>query len=127
MSKVTLKQLAVVTVDALEKGQSVDKVAKQLAGLLIAERRSRDIAGLVRAVEKEFDRRGKVQVTVTSANKVDNATMSKLAQALDVKNPYFYEVIDQSVIGGVKASSLDKEIDLTVKGKLMQFKANLSK
>jgi F0F1-type ATP synthase delta subunit len=127
MSKVTLKQLAVVTVDALEKGQSVDKVAKQLAGLLIAERRSRDIAGLVRAVEKEFDRRGKVQVTVTSANKVDDATMSKLAQALDVKNPYFYEVIDQSVIGGVKASSLDKEIDLTVKGKLMQFKANLSK
>lgn len=127
MSKVTLKQLATVAVDALEKGASIDKVATQVAGLLVAERRSREIAGFVRAVEKELARRGQTQVTITSAHKVDATVMQQLAKALEIEKPFFHEVIDPSVIGGVAANSLDREIDLTIKGKLMKLKANLSK
>jgi F0F1-type ATP synthase delta subunit len=127
MSNVTLKQLATVAVDALENGASIDSVATQVAGLLVAERRSRDSAGFVRAVEKELARRGQTQVTITSAHKVDVAIMKQLAAALEIEKPFFHEVIDPAVIGGVKASSLDREIDLTVMGKLMKLKANLSK
>lgn len=126
MTKTHNKQLAEIAVDALEKGVSVRTVADQIAATLIVERRSRDVAGVVRAIEKELARRGAVQVTVTSVHKVESAVKEQLARALGVNKPYFSEVIDSSVIGGVKATVLDQELDLTVKGKLMSFKKALN-
>ena len=76
----------------------------------------------MRAVDEELTRRGSSQVVVTSAHEVSEATKKQLAKLLDVKNPTFSEVIDPSVIGGVKARSGESEIDLTVRARLNRFK-----
>lgn len=127
MSSISTKQLAVYAVDQIESGTTSPAVAEKLAAYLLQERRSRDMPQVMRAVEEELTRRGSSQVIVTSAHEVSENVKRQLAELLEVKNPVFSEVIDPSVIGGVKAVSGEKQIDLTVQAKLQKFKATVSR
>jgi len=122
MASIGIKQLAEYAVDQIESGVSAVDVSRKLASFLLQERRSRDSGAMLRAIEAEFSKRGSVQVTVTSAHEVSKEIEGQLASLLDVANPVFDRVIDPSVIGGVKASAGEKEIDLTVKSRLNRFK-----
>ena len=125
MAKVTTNELAKYAVDQLEAGVQAPALSRQLAAFLLEERRSRDMPAVLRAVDEELARRGSAQVVVTAAHEVSDATKKQLAGILQVKNPVFSEVIDESVIGGVKARSGESEIDLTVRGRLNRFKTNI--
>ena len=122
MAKVSVQELAKYAVDQIEAGASSAVVAEKIAAFLLEERRSRDHAAVMRAVDEELAKRGSAQVVITAAHEVSEETKKQLATLLDVKNPVFSEVIDDSVIGGVKARSGDNEIDLTVRGRLNKFK-----
>ncbi len=122
MSKVSINQLASYAADRIGSGSKVEDVANSLASFLLAERRSRESSLLFRAIEKELDKRGSTQVSIVSAYKIDQATKKQLAKLLNVENPVFNETIDKSVIGGVKASAKEQEVDLTVEGRLNRFK-----
>lgn len=122
MSKISIKQLAVYAVDQIEDGSSSSDVARKLASFLLQERRSRDASALFRALEKELDERGSAQVMITSAYEVSEDIKKQLASMLGAKNPVYDEVIDPSVIGGVKARAGESEIDLTVRARLNRFK-----
>jgi F0F1-type ATP synthase delta subunit len=125
VSKITTNELAMYAVDQLETGVKAPALAQQLAAYLLEERRSRDMSAVMRAIDEELARRGSAQVTITAAHEVSEQTKKQLATLLDVKNPQFTEVIDPSVIGGVKARSGESEIDLTVRGRLNRFKINI--
>lgn len=127
MSKIKTGLLAAYAVDRLEAGALMGDVAAEIASVLLEERRSRDVAAVLRATEKELVARGKVQVTVTSANEVSDAVKMKLAELLNVENPLFDTVIDKSVIGGVKAQAGEKQIDLTARARLNKFKQQLTR
>ena len=127
MARISIKQLAEYAVDQLEAGTSGAGVARKIASYLLQERRSRDTSLLFRAIEKELDERGSTQVVVTSAHEVSDATKKQLADLLGAKNPVFDEVIDSSVIGGVKARAGESEIDLTVRTRLNKFKAKVAR
>ena len=120
-----LKDLALFAVDKLEKGTSSATLSKQLAALLVEQRRSRDLGQLMRLIESELDRRGKTQVTITSAHAVSDTVKKELARALSAKNPVFHEDINPAVIGGVRANTLEREIDLTIRTKLKQVITNV--
>jgi F0F1-type ATP synthase delta subunit len=122
---VNLKELARYAVDRLEKGGSSAVLSKQLAALLVEQRRSRDLGQLMRLIESELDRRGKTQVTITSAHAVSDKVKKELAQALSAKNPVFHEEINPATIGGVRANTLEREIDLTIRTKLKQVITNV--
>ncbi len=104
----------------------MNEVATKIASVLIEERRTRDMAAVLRAIEKELARRGSIQVTITSAHEVSEAVKMQLATLLGVENPVFDSVIDKSVIGGVKAQAGEKQIDLTAKARLSKFKAKVA-
>ena len=67
-----------------------------------------------------------MQVTVTSAHTVADDVKAQLASLLGADNPSFTDVIDPSVIGGVKAVSGENQIDLTVRAKLNRFKSKIA-
>ena len=123
--KITANQLAIYAVDELEKGSNTELVAEKLASYLLEERRSRDMPTLMRAINEVLSERGSDQVTITSAHAVSEETKQQLAKLLGAQDPVFSEVIDPSLIGGVKARSGESEIDLSVRGKLNRFKAKI--
>jgi len=126
MAKVTIKQLATYAVDKIDQGAEMRDIATEIASVLLEERRTRDVAAVLRAIEKELAARGKVQVTVTSVHEVSEAVKMQLASLLGVENPVFDQVIDKSVIGGVKAQAGEKQIDLTARARLNKFKQQLT-
>lgn len=125
MGNISTHELAKYAVDQIESGASVSFLSEQLAAYLIEERRSRDMPALMRAIDKEFSLRGSNQVVVTSVHSTTAEIKNQLAKLLEVDNPVFSEVIDKSVIGGVKARSGETEVDLTVRGRLNRFKSNI--
>jgi F0F1-type ATP synthase delta subunit len=125
MTKVTTNELAIYAVNQLEAGVSAPALAQQLAAYLLDERRSRDMPTVLRAIDEELARRGSAQVVITSTHEVSEETKKQLAELLGVKDPVFSEVIDTSVIGGVKARSGETEIDLTVRARLNNFKTKI--
>jgi F0F1-type ATP synthase delta subunit len=56
---------------------------------------------------------------------VPDSVKKELAQALDAKNPIFHEEVDSSIIGGIRASTAEREIDLTIKSKLRTIITNV--
>ena len=127
MSKITTSELAKYAVEQLESGIKAPALAHQLAAFLLDERRSRDMPAVMRAIDEELASRGSPQVVVTAVHEVSEQTKKQLAELLAVTNPVFSEVIDTSVIGGIKARSGESEIDLTVRGRLNKFKAAIAK
>lgn len=127
MAKISSIQLAAYAVDQLEDGAQMSDVATEIASVLLDERRTRDVAAVLRAIERELELRGKVQVTVTSAHEVSDAVKMRLAELMGVENPVFETVIDKSVIGGVKAQAGEKQIDLTARARLNKFKQQLTR
>ena len=125
MSKITTSELAKYAVEQLESGVKSPALARQLAAYLLEERRSRDMPAIIRAIDVELSSRGSDQVVITSAHETSQEVKKQLSELLGAKNPVFSEVIDSSVIGGVKARSGESEIDLTVRGRLNRFKANI--
>lgn len=127
MAKITAKQLAGYAADQLQDGADSKTIARQIAALLLSERRTRDISTFARALETELHLRGKTQVVVTSATKVDDVIKNQLASLLGVDSPIFYEIINSDIIGGVHASTLESQIDRTIAGQLKVFKQAVNK
>jgi F0F1-type ATP synthase delta subunit len=127
MSKITTHELAKYAADQLDSGVEAPAIARQLAAYLIEERRSRELPAVMRAIDEELSRRGSSQLTITSAHATDLDTKKQLAKLLGIsaEKAVFSEVIDKTVIGGVKASSGETEIDLTVRARLNKFKVKV--
>jgi F0F1-type ATP synthase delta subunit len=125
MSKITTQELAKYVVDQLEAGVDSSALAEQISAYLLEERRTRELPAILRAVDLELSRRGNDQVVITAAHVTSSDVKKQISDLLGVKNPTFTEIIDQNVIGGVKARSGETEIDLTVRGRLNRFKNNI--
>lgn len=125
MAKITVHELAKYAVDQLESGVKAPALASQLAAFLLDTRQTKELGKLARAIEAELNSRGSTQVSITSAHKVTDDVKQELANLLGAKKPVFSEVIDKSVIGGVKAQTTESEIDLTVRARLNRFKAKV--
>lgn len=122
MRRLSTREVATYVVDELDHGVAPKLLSKQVAALLIAENRVIDALKLARAIEMELTRRGVTQIKITSALKLDVTTKKHLAEALGVKRPAFYEVIDESVLGGARAETAELQLDMTLRRKLMLFK-----
>ena len=85
MAKVTTSELAKYAVDEIEAGTSSSNVAQKIAAFLLEERRSRDHAAVMRAIDEELAKRGSPQVVITSAFEVSIETKKQLAGLLDGK------------------------------------------
>lgn len=120
MSKITTDDLARYI---FEQNQAGKDVSKKVAQYLVAARRSRDLAAVMRKVAKLREQElGITEATVTSVRPISAATKTHIKSLLGGKKVILNEVIDPSVVGGMRVEGAERGIDLTVENQLKQLK-----
>lgn len=106
----------------------VDKrFAQEVAAYLLAERRVGELDSLLRDVQDNWAKAGQVEVVASSAHPLTppiKADIKRQIQALypDAKQIIVTEVYAPEVIGGVRLSLANQQLDLSVQAKLNHFK-----
>lgn len=116
----------VVADHTLAAGNSKD-YAREVAAYLLNEGRVGELDSLLRDVQADWARKGYVEVLARSAHSLSEAVQADIIQRV---KPLFAaaqavavsEVIDPSVVGGVRLQLADRQLDLSVAGKLNTFK-----
>ncbi len=99
-----------------------EQVMQQIAAYLVLEHRTREANLVVRDIEAELASRGVVLATVTTAHALTTELRMAIESMLDAEHVYITEVIDPSVIGGVRVDMPGRQYDATVRRKLELLK-----
>lgn len=123
--RVSRRALAQYAAERLLAGDAA--VIEELAALLVAEGRQRDVALLVRDIEGAMAERGTVVATVESARALDAATRRSIEELLgDATQIHLREVVRPELIGGVKITTPTQVMDATIAKKLDTLRAKKS-
>jgi ATP synthase F1 delta subunit len=99
-------------------------LARDVAGYLIAERRTKELNSLLRDIEDlEYKQDGVLEVTATSARPLSAEAKKKIATLFDAKKVRVHEEINEATLGGVRVRALDKVVDLSVQARLQRLRA----
>lgn len=127
-SKISRRKLASWAAAQLAGGDSVQSVMRRLGAFLIDTRRTKEQSLIVRDVEIALSKEGSVLVHATSARELSNEAITSIKEF--VKSEYgadatviIEQSIDVSVIGGVRLTTPDKQIDATIRTKLEKLTA----
>lgn len=106
----------------------VKKATKQLAAFIYENRMHSQLDLLFTSIQAEYQRvYGIVEASVVSAHTLTGSVQKQLesiiAARTGAKKVLLHERIDESVLGGVKVSAPDMELDLTVKTKLARLRS----
>ena len=109
-----------------EEGITKD-YAKQVAALLISEGRVDELNSVLRDIQADWAKHGYVEVLAHSAHALTPEVKADIVERMKQVFPnaekiVVTEVIDPSVIGGVKIRLADQQLDLSVEAKLNKFK-----
>ena len=129
MARTLRRKLAQHAAERLLKGDAA--VIDELAALIIAERREREVDLLVQDIEAELAERGTVVATVESATPLDEVTKDEIKNLLSSKtnasdqdiNVLLRESIDQALIGGFRLRTPTATLDATIAKKLNDLRA----
>ena len=125
--KASRRRIANTVADqTLVSGASKD-YARELAAYLLAERRVGELDSLLRDIQAAWADKGYVEVLARSAHpltaEVKNGIVAQIkALRPEAKKVVVTEVIDPSVVGGVRIDLANQQLDLSVKAKLHKFK-----
>lgn len=120
MARVSRRKLAQYAAERLLAGDAA--VIDELAALIVAEKREREIHLLVQDIEAELAERGTVVATVESARALDAATKDAIKSLLS-SNVLLRESIDPTLIGGFKLRTPTATLDATIAKKLNDLRA----
>ncbi len=105
-----------------------EQLIKQLAAYLVEEGRTGEIDLLMSDIALEMERLGHSDVQLVSAYELSQSLKTELENIIKVmtgaKTVKFCETIDQSLIGGIIATTPSAEIDLSVRSKLKMLGAS---
>lgn len=125
--KLARSKLAEVIALKMNNAKDSTKLAREIAAYLISTRRLNDLDSLLRDVINYRDKHGLTEITLTSVNKLASQIKQDLIN-LSVPNKKQQRLIvneeqDPALIGGVRvAIAADRVLDLSIKGKVNQFK-----
>ena len=118
--------------DVIETVQSklrLCEVALHFLLVLAQNNRFPHVISIIKEYKELRDRHmGFLDVTVTTAHELDNKTSEKIREKLEKytgKKVRLEHSADESLIGGVRITIGDKQIDNTVKGQLQRVKKEL--
>jgi F-type H+-transporting ATPase subunit delta len=127
MAKPTKRQIAQAALELSGK-VSQAKLSKDLAAYLVAERRSGELDAIMRDLKTLRERSsGTQEVTVTTAFPASDKVKKQVKELLGGGRVIMNEVIDKSVIGGVRMEASDYYLDLTVRNRLNKLKIGATK
>jgi F0F1-type ATP synthase delta subunit len=110
----------------LRKGVSKQYV-KQTAAYLLQEGRVGELDSLLRDIQLEWAQSGHVEVIASSAHDLTPAVQKEIETTVKQLYPealkiVINEVHDPEVIGGVRLSMPNQQLDLSIEAKLNRFK-----
>lgn len=123
MPSISRRKLADYAADRIVGGDDVTSVLNEVAAFLVDTKRLRESELVVRALEGALLSRGTALATVTSARALSDAAKADIesfvmAEYAGVKSVIVREIIDETVLAGVKISLPDAQLDATAKTKL---------
>ena len=121
--RIARRRLAHYIVDKLENGVTIHDALKELAAYLSESRRTREYELIVRDIEEELAARGTVVADVTSAHPLSDSLRREVEKTIGAKRVQFREVIDKSVLGGIRIDIPGQRYDGTIRHKLNALKA----
>jgi F0F1-type ATP synthase delta subunit len=125
--KISRSKIAALVADTtLDKGVS-KQYAKEIAAYLLSERRVGEVDSLLRDVQEMWARKGYVEVLARTAHSLSEAEKTEIKKQVGAfypaaKQVVVTEVSDPEVIGGVRLSLANQQLDLSVEAKMNKFK-----
>lgn len=111
------RKLAKFVADKVQSGDSADAL-KQAAAYLIEAKQTHSVGLLVRDIEEVLARSGVVVADITSARSLSAEDKAAVAKLLGAKELQVREIIDSSVLGGMRIEVSGKRLDATLKHKI---------
>jgi F0F1-type ATP synthase delta subunit len=113
--------------DRTLKGGSDKKLAQEVAAYLLAERRTHELNSVLRDVQADWAEAGHVEVVASSAYPLTAAVKADINKQISKLFPNARTITvneenDPEVIGGVRLSLANQQLDLSVEAKLNKFK-----
>ncbi len=110
----------------LQTGNPQD-YSQQIAAYLLAERRTGELSSLMRDVQADWTAAGHIEVIASSAHPLTAAIKAAISERMQRLYPAAKRIIiteahDPAVIGGVRLSLANQQLDLTIEAKLHKFK-----
>ncbi len=123
MKKQPRAKLAKSIADQTLKNGLTQPFSKQIAAYLISEHRVNELSSVLRDVQADWADAGYVEVIASSAHPLTAHTKTEVKKQIDQLYPASKEVvvteeIDPKVIGGVRLSLANQQLDLSVEAKL---------
>jgi F0F1-type ATP synthase delta subunit len=112
---------------SLKFGADAKTLSRDIAAYLLSEGRTGELDSLLRDVVAYRADEGLVEITAVSAHGLSDGVKRDIGKLVreqfeNVKNIIINERIDADVVGGVRLELVDRQLDLTVRNKLNQFK-----
>ncbi len=116
------KQIAGVIASQMDK-ETMPKLAKETAEYLLRNKRTNELSSLMRDVLAIRAKSGTVEATASSARKLSNEISNVLMKLATEEHPSYERIIlnkerDPSLIGGVRLTTIDRQLDLSISGRL---------
>jgi F-type H+-transporting ATPase subunit delta len=125
--KITRTKLASVIAEKLQRTDDVIALSKEIATYLLSQGRISDLDSILRDVMQFRADQGFVEVVATDAHALSDAVKTDIKATVQKLYPganqiIISEVVDTSVVGGVRLEFANSQLDLSVRSKLNRFK-----
>lgn len=125
--KVSRARIAdVIAEDSLKKGFNKDE-ARSIAAYLLDGKRTHELDSLLRDIRDTWAEHGFVEVTATCAHELSGEAREDVTAEVrklypNARKIEIVEVIDPSIVGGVRIEFANRQLDLSVQSDLNKFK-----
>jgi F0F1-type ATP synthase delta subunit len=108
-------------------GGDLNDISKQLASYLLAEGRVNELDSILRDVQDIWAERGLITVIVSSAHEIGPEQEQIIEQTVrgyfpEARTISISQVVDPSIIGGIRLNMANQQIDLSLEAKLNKFR-----
>jgi F0F1-type ATP synthase delta subunit len=120
-------RIAQVIADRTLRDGAGDALVREVAAYVLSEGRVGELNSLMRDVQEDWARAGYVEVLAASAHPLSTEVRRDIESQIktiypNAKQIIVTEVLDPEVIGGVRLSLANQQLDLSVEAKLNKFK-----
>lgn len=130
-TRLSRRSIARFVAEQLDAGVSSTSILKQVAAYLIETRRTDELDQIVRDIHYYLSERGIVAAKVSSAFQLEATTKKAIEQFIKTetkaKTVMMTEIVDRTLLGGVKIDIPDKQLDQTVLRTLTKLRTEFKK
>lgn len=121
--RVSRRKIADYAADSLVAGKKPADVLATVAAYLVTTKRTREQELIVRDIESALQARGIVVTDITSVHPVADTLLAQIKKLTGAKSLQTRQILDDTVLGGVRIGVPGKRFDGTIRRKLNALKA----